>query len=82
VTFDGGTLTSLERFYLARVEAPEVDTSKMEAEEAAYLDRVHWWSIEELAAARDELFAPREIAALAAPLLAGRVPAQPIAIGL
>jgi len=53
----------------------------LEAAEAAVLERIRWWSLAELRAS-DELFAPRRLAPLLGELLAGRLPAAPVATGI
>jgi 8-oxo-dGTP pyrophosphatase MutT (NUDIX family) len=80
--FGGRPLESVEHYFVARVDRHEIDTAGMQPGEADFLDRAHWWSAGELAAARDEIFAPRDIPALIVPLLAGVLPPAPLALGL
>lgn len=80
--FAGRPLASVERFFVARVESHTLDVSGMEPGEADYLDRAHWWSAAELAAATAALFAPNEMPALIPPLIAGDYPAAPLESGL
>lgn len=80
--FDGVPLESVEHFFVARVDRHELDTTGMEPGEVDHLDRAHWWSCDELVAASDQHFAPRDLAVLIAPLIAGNLPAAPLALGL
>ncbi|MDA0366399.1 MAG: NUDIX domain-containing protein [Chloroflexi bacterium] len=80
--FDGRPLESVEHFFVARVERYELDLSGMQPGEADYMERAHWWSAAELVAARDEIFAPNDMATLVPPLIAGDYPATPLRLGL
>jgi ADP-ribose pyrophosphatase YjhB (NUDIX family) len=70
----------LERFFLIRIDEHEVDTSGLDAEEAGLSREFRWWALDEIAAST-ERFSPLRLADLLAPLLANRVPAEPIALG-
>ena len=78
--FRGTQVESRERFYLARVPDDSVNPAGMEPEEKAVLQKWRWWSLAELQAS-DEVFAPRRLGALLAPLLAGVLPAAPFDVG-
>ena len=74
-------IASDERYFLARVDSYEVNLEGQLPHERSVLTGHRWWSHAELEAARDEVFVPRALAALLAPLLAGDIPPEPIAVG-
>jgi 8-oxo-dGTP pyrophosphatase MutT (NUDIX family) len=69
-----------ERFYVARVEAAAIAYDNLEAGERAFITEHRWWSLAGIAAANDP-FAPRRLALLLPPVLAGDYPTEPIIIG-
>ncbi len=78
----GTIVDSLETFFALRVNRHEVDTSGFTDLELRVLERHRWWSVPELAAAVDEVFAPRRIAALLPAVLDGAWPGPPIDVGV
>jgi 8-oxo-dGTP pyrophosphatase MutT (NUDIX family) len=74
-------IASDERYYLARVGTHEVSVEGQFPHEREVLTEHRWWSLAELEAAREEVFIPRDLALLLAPLLAGQIPATPIEVG-
>ena len=74
-------IASDERYVLARVGSHEVSLEGQLPYERSVLAEHRWWSLPELEAARDEVFVPRDLAALIAPLLAGVLPLTPIEVG-
>jgi 8-oxo-dGTP pyrophosphatase MutT (NUDIX family) len=70
----------LERFFFLRIDAHDVDTRGLDAEEAGISRVFRWWALDEIAAS-SERFSPTRLAALLAPLLGGRMPAEPVALG-
>jgi 8-oxo-dGTP pyrophosphatase MutT (NUDIX family) len=70
-----------EYWHFARIDAHEVDTGGMFAYELRYLDGHRWWSLDEIRAARDEVFAPLDLGERLAPLVAGHLPRTPIEVG-
>lgn len=72
---------SIERYYLVRVDRPEVTIDRWTELEIQVISRYHWWSLEEMAAS-DDLFVPRRLAELLPPILAGDVPLEPLAVGV
>ncbi len=72
---------SVEDFYLVRVASHEVRTNGFTDLERAVMREHRWWSLAELEAASDQVFVPRALASLLAPLLAGRIPPSPLDIG-
>lgn len=70
-----------ERFYLLRVDGHTVDTAGHTEEERLVLTEHRWWSADEIAAARDTLFAPRDLGGHLLSLLSGELPDEPIDVG-
>jgi 8-oxo-dGTP pyrophosphatase MutT (NUDIX family) len=64
-------------FFLHRVHAHEVDTSRMEELERGQTTAHRWWSVDELAATRERIY-PFGLTGLLGELLAGRIPAEPV----
>jgi 8-oxo-dGTP pyrophosphatase MutT (NUDIX family) len=73
---------SVERFFLVRTPSLNVNTEGFTALERLVIKEHRWWSVEEIAAARTETFAPRRLAELLPPLVAGRIPSEPVDIGV
>jgi len=73
----GNWYRSIERFFVAHTEVTDVDTVGWTPEERDVLITSRWWTVEELAATHD-VIAPRKLALLLPPLLAGQMPATPI----
>lgn len=71
-----------EQFYVVRCAPFAPDTSRWEPAERAEITDVRWWSATEIAAATDEVFVPRRLAALLPPLLRGELPAAPVDCGV
>jgi 8-oxo-dGTP pyrophosphatase MutT (NUDIX family) len=74
-----------ERFFLARTDGTEIDVSGFDAFERQVLPECRWWSLPELRTAErtfgpHEAFQPPGLIELLAPVLAGRIPAEPIAL--
>jgi len=67
----GPVVDSRETFFALRIERHEVDTSSWTDLERDVFAQYRWWSVPQLAAATDEVFAPRRIAALLPAVLAG-----------
>lgn len=72
---------SIERFYLVRVPTHEVNTDGHTALERDIMREHRWWSLADIEAARDEVFVPRALATLLAPLLAGQIPTPAMEVG-
>ena len=79
--FGGEWLRQRERFYLVRVEAFEVDTSRSLDYELEMLRGHRWWAASELEGS-SELTAPRGLGRLLRELLSDGPPATPQEIGL
>ncbi|MBB5933261.1 NUDIX hydrolase [Streptomyces zagrosensis] len=65
-------------FFHLRVTTHQVDVTGQEANERKYHAGYHWWPIADLAAATHETVYPFGLAELAAELVAGHVPVEPI----
>lgn len=70
----------LERFFLIRIGEHVVDISGLDADEAGIVREYRWWTPDELHAS-SERFSPVQLRQLLVPLLEGRLPAAPLAIG-
>jgi 8-oxo-dGTP pyrophosphatase MutT (NUDIX family) len=72
-----------EKYWLIRCEHFEpVGQLGVEALLAEDMGPCRWWSVDELAAATGELFAPRALAQLLRDLLEAGPPSEPLALGL
>jgi ADP-ribose pyrophosphatase YjhB (NUDIX family) len=78
--WDGVAERHIERYFLIRVEAHDVDTARFEPSEAAVIRAHRWWATNEIIDS-DEVFAPGDIGALLAPLLRGELPERPVVVG-
>jgi 8-oxo-dGTP pyrophosphatase MutT (NUDIX family) len=78
---DLGSATGLFRddFFLVRVTSHEVDPAGLTEFERRYYAGHRWWTQRELAATRETIY-PANLAHLVAGLIAGRLPATPIAL--
>ncbi|MBA2553734.1 MAG: NUDIX domain-containing protein [Geodermatophilaceae bacterium] len=72
---------SRETFFVLRIDRHEVNTAGFTDLELRVLHRHRWWSLAELAAAEDMVFAPRAIAALLPAVLAGAWSGPPLRLG-
>lgn len=80
--WDGRPVDSRESFYLLRLPHPVTIAPQKLCRVEQYALRGHrWWSLEDLVQASDIVFVPRRLAELVGPLLAGEVPAKPVAVG-
>jgi ADP-ribose pyrophosphatase YjhB (NUDIX family) len=80
-TWQGQVERHLERFFLIRIHAHEVDTSGFEPVEAAAIRTHRWWGVDDIARS-GERFSPTNLADHLAPLLHGCVPHKPVAVGV
>lgn len=72
-----GRLMLQERFYLARVPAPQVSVVNLLPYEQETHRGYRWWSAYEIEKS-DEYFLPHGLGKLLPPLLAGNIPTQPL----
>jgi 8-oxo-dGTP pyrophosphatase MutT (NUDIX family) len=70
----------VERFYLVRVGEILIDSSGLDPAEVEAVRGHRWWTVDEIERAQ-ETFAPKRLAALLRPLLAGALPGEPIDVG-
>jgi ADP-ribose pyrophosphatase YjhB (NUDIX family) len=77
---DGGTYDSRERWYLARVDALEVDDAGWTEDERLDMGRHRWWTLDELRTTADQL-APRDLADRVHSILVDGPPAEPWQLG-
>jgi len=77
--WNGRQFLQRERFHLLRVEAHEPDRSANDEQERQVIEEIRWWTPDEIAAST-EAFSPGRLAELLAPLLEGRLPAQPLEV--
>ena len=80
--FMGKWFRQFERFFLVHVAPfePELHVASDEYEQTTLL-QYRWWRPQEIAQSND-VFAPRKLAALLDDVVAGRMPASPIEIGV
>lgn len=81
VTWDGVWWDVRERWYLARVDRLDVDTSGFTAEEVAADLGWRWWSVDDLRGAED-LLVPGDLADLLAGILRDGPPVEPLTLGI
>ena len=79
VTFDGEQLDFDERSYIVRVDHTEINADNHTDEERIVLTDHYWWTHDELLTTTD-ILAPRKLAELIRPLLAGQIPAEPLVL--
>ncbi len=72
---------SIERYFLVRGPAFSPSPADLQPVESTTIHGHRWWRHEELLAVQDQVFVPRKLPELLAPLLAGMVPSAPVKIG-
>ncbi len=80
-TWAGQPMEGSERFYVVRVEGLDVSTVNWDDNELAVMKEHRWWSAAEIAEATSQVFVPRRLGELIAPIIAGFIPATPIETG-
>jgi len=79
--FAGRWINEAERIYVVRLGArPDVVDHHQEAHERVFLVEHRWWSADEIPRCVDA-FAPRRMAELLPPIIAGRYPSPPLDTG-
>jgi 8-oxo-dGTP pyrophosphatase MutT (NUDIX family) len=76
---NGEPIRADERYYLVRAPRPELDLGNMEDLERTFYREHRWWTLAELRAS-DALIFPLGLPDLLAPILAGEIPLEPIAL--
>jgi 8-oxo-dGTP pyrophosphatase MutT (NUDIX family) len=66
-----------ERYFVVRVQPVAVAFQRHDEYERATITGHRWWSLDELSATSESI-APRQLAALLPPILAGQFPPQPL----
>jgi 8-oxo-dGTP pyrophosphatase MutT (NUDIX family) len=79
-TFDGRFIDGHEWFFVAHVESSKIHTVAETDEGAGYFEGWGWWTVEEIRSF-DGIVAPRRLADLLGPILAGELPTAPILTG-
>lgn len=77
VHYDGRVYDFDERFFVVRVASNTVDGGSQTDWERQVLKGARWWTLDELRAT-DEVLAPRRLAELLGPIVAGEIPPEPI----
>jgi 8-oxo-dGTP pyrophosphatase MutT (NUDIX family) len=79
----GRLLEQQERFFVVRVDAhdPGVHVNQDEWERERITSQ-RWWTLDEICAASDQYFGPRDLALLLAPIIEGTYPLEPLVLGL
>ena len=80
--FRGVRYRQRERFFLARCRPFEVDSRGLDELELEVVKGYRWWTWDEIRSATDTVFAPRSLALLLEPVLAGAPPDPPIDAGI
>jgi 8-oxo-dGTP pyrophosphatase MutT (NUDIX family) len=81
-TFRGARYRQRERFFVVRCEPFDVDESGLDELETEVVKGHRWWTLGEIRNAKGTIFAPRALADLLEPLLAGSLPASPVEVGV
>ena len=74
----GDMFRSVERFYVVRTQAFTPAWARDDDPERNGIACMQWWNVAEIAGAAHEVFAPRRLAELLPPILAGDTPMIPI----
>lgn len=69
----------LEQFFLLRIDKHEV-TTRFEPAESAVIRTYRWWQLDEITGSTEH-FSPVRFGEHLAPLLQGRLPEEPVAVG-
>jgi ADP-ribose pyrophosphatase YjhB (NUDIX family) len=79
-TWQGTLERHLEMFFLIRIDNHEVDTTRFEPAESAVIRTYRWWRLDEILRSA-ERFSPVRLGEYLVPLLQGRMPEEPVAVG-
>ena len=75
----GRVIRTIERTYLFRAPTDALDTSQWQEGDGRWMRHLGWWTFARLAAT-DDIVRPPGIVALAADVLAGRIPPAPVTL--
>ncbi len=78
--WEGTVERHIERFFLIRVDARDVDATRFERSATGMIRAHRWWTVDEILNST-AVFAPARLGVLLAPLLRGEMPASPVAVG-
>jgi 8-oxo-dGTP pyrophosphatase MutT (NUDIX family) len=78
---DDTWIQSVERYFLVRTGTMEVSKSGWTEAELQFISDHRWWSLADIEGSQD-VFTPRRLVALLPPILAGKLPVQPIDVGV
>ena len=67
-----------ERYYLARCDPFEIDSTNWLPGERVEIQQHRWWSLDQITASPAEPFRPQHLGQLLSPVLAGVLPEHPI----
>jgi 8-oxo-dGTP pyrophosphatase MutT (NUDIX family) len=79
VNYDGRVYDFDERFFLVRVDSVEISAENITDWERLVLTEHRWWTVEDLTQTTDVL-APRRLAELVVPIVAGTYAAEPLVL--
>jgi len=79
MSWRGKDVLHRERFFLARTDRIEIDTSGLDEKERSWTLGHRWWTADEIAASTDR-FEPDDLATRLVALLADGPPAEPLAL--
>ena len=79
MSWRGKDVLHRERFFLARTDRSEIDTSGLDEKERSWTLGHRWWTADEIATSA-ERFEPFELGALLQALLRGGPPVEPLAL--
>ena len=81
--WDGRWIDQRETFFLARTPVVAARPAALGADEASFIERLRWWTLADLEAARDATtFAPRRLPALLRALVEQGPPGAPFDCGI
>ena len=80
--WNGNFYDARERYHVCRVSHFTIDTSNQSAKELEEMTAYRWWTLDEITAAKDDLFVPGDLARLLEPILQGDYPDEPLRIGI
>ena len=80
MSWRGKDVMHRERFFLARTDRTEIDTSGLDEKERSWTRGHRWWTADEIAAS-GERFEPLDLGTRLGTLLRDGPPAEPIRIG-
>ena len=80
--WNGHVFDARERYHVCCLPHFQIDTSNQSQEELREMTDHRWWTLDEIEAAVDEIFVPRDLAMHLASILRGEYPDEPLRIGI